>query len=238
MSDKVVRRRLADGSVKEYRYPRRRRGPPTVGDVIAAYKDSYEWRRLKPSTKKAYGFALEEIREHENVLVAEIRRRHIKNMRDDLSDTPAFANLVVAVWRNVLNQAVEDELVIANVAVGIKKLQTGEYVHWSEEQISYGLTNLTGSFWRLMVLGLYTGQRIGDCCRMTKADYDGSAIRVVQEKTGAKLWVEAHKDLRHELDSGAGPTTASIWSTRLLAPRTRLRPCQGSSVPKSDNTRR
>jgi len=50
-------------------------------------------------------------------------------------------------------------------------------------------------------LGRYTGQRRGDCCDMKWTDYNDltGKIFVVQEKTGTKVWVPAHKRLREHL---------------------------------------
>jgi integrase len=47
----------------------------------------------------------------------------------------------------------------------------------------------------------YTGQRPGDVRAMLLTDYDGEKIRVVQSKTGARVWVKAHKDLKPHLDT-------------------------------------
>ena len=47
----------------------------------------------------------------------------------------------------------------------------------------------------------YTGQRGGDVVGMLWADYDKGAINVVQEKTGAKVWVPCPKRLRTMLDA-------------------------------------
>nr|WP_246664600.1 tyrosine-type recombinase/integrase [Rhodoblastus acidophilus] len=47
---------------------------------------------------------------------------------------------------------------------------------------------------------LYTGQRRSDVHRMTWADIRGAAIRVVQQKTGAKLAIPLHSELRAVLD--------------------------------------
>ena len=43
---------------------------------------------------------------------------------------------------------------------------------------------------------LFTGQRRSDVHRMTWADVTGDTIRVVQQKTGAKLTIPLHADLR------------------------------------------
>ena len=50
-------------------------------------------------------------------------------------------------------------------------------------------------------LGLYTGQREGDCLAMSWHDYDGGHIKVVQSKTGAKLKIPVHKALKAVLDA-------------------------------------
>jgi enterobacteria phage integrase len=42
---------------------------------------------------------------------------------------------------------------------------------------------------------LYTGQRRSDAHRMTWADISGGIIRVVQQKTGAKLSIPLHRNL-------------------------------------------
>ncbi|WP_371307284.1 tyrosine-type recombinase/integrase [Azospirillum sp. TSA2s] len=52
---------------------------------------------------------------------------------------------------------------------------------------------------RAMVLALHTGRRSSDLIRMRWDDYDDSAIQVTQEKTGSRLWVPCHADLKVEL---------------------------------------
>lgn len=46
---------------------------------------------------------------------------------------------------------------------------------------------------------LHTGQRSSDLIKIRWDDYDGSAIQVTQEKTGSRLWVPCHEDLKVEL---------------------------------------
>jgi integrase len=50
-------------------------------------------------------------------------------------------------------------------------------------------------------LHLDTGQRRSDVHRMTWADVQGSKIRVIQQKTGTKLWIEMHSELRAILEA-------------------------------------
>jgi len=50
-------------------------------------------------------------------------------------------------------------------------------------------------------LALYTGQRRADVAAMGVGAYDGQGIAVVQEKTGAPLWIPAHPILKEALDA-------------------------------------
>ena len=50
---------------------------------------------------------------------------------------------------------------------------------------------------------LYTGQRGSDVCRLTQPDVSGR-LRVVQQKTGAKLVITVHRNLRTVLDASRG----------------------------------
>jgi len=52
---------------------------------------------------------------------------------------------------------------------------------------------------RAYALAKFTGQRCGDIANMTKAHRKDGAIRVVQSKTGAELWIHEHRVLAAEL---------------------------------------
>jgi integrase len=57
---------------------------------------------------------------------------------------------------------------------------------------------------RAYMLAKFTGQRCGDIANMTRANRKDGAIRVVQQKTGAELWILEHRDLAAELALGNG----------------------------------
>jgi integrase len=198
-SAKTVRRRLADGSVKTYTYERHRPRAWTLGRVIEAYKQSAAFTRLKPTTRRQYARLLNVLAPLDAVAVADIRRRNIRAIRDALAQTPAMANEVVKVARVVLAFALDEELIEFNPLVGLKPLAIGEHAPWPDAAIA-AIPELPAYIRRAAMLALYTGQRQSDVIRMTWADYDGSAIRVVQGKTGARLWVPCHSALREALD--------------------------------------
>ena len=201
-SDKRVTRRLADGSLKTYTYTKRPAPAAwTLGRLIIAYKKSAAFANLKPTSQAAYRRHLDYLAPLHEVVITEIKRRHIRSIRDALAvATPATANAVMKLARVVLEFAVEDDLLNYNVLHGMKKLPGGEHQPWTAAQIA-ALPLLPENLRRAAVLALYTGQRVGDVARMTWAAYDGVGIEVVQQKTGARLWVPAHAALRAELDA-------------------------------------
>jgi hypothetical protein len=59
---------------------------------------------------------------------------------------------------------------------------------------------------RTLALAKYTGQQCGDIAAMTRAPRKSGAIRVVEQKTGAELWIPEHSDVAVELARGTGCT--------------------------------
>lgn len=196
---KIVRKRMADGTIKEYRYQRKRPLVGSLGWLIQDYRQSPEFRGLAPSTKTTYLRAFGHMADLYAVAVEDIRRRHVKKLRDRHQDTPALANQIAAVFSVLFNYAVDQELRGDNPAYKLKPLPTGEYRRWSDAQLDVAMT-MPERFRRAVVLALYTGQRQGDLCAMRWSDYDGLGVAVVQQKTKVKLWIPAHVDLRAELD--------------------------------------
>jgi len=53
-------------------------------------------------------------------------------------------------------------------------------------------------------IGLCTGVRLGDLCKMTVSDYRDGRIRAIQSKTVEPVWVPAHPTLQKRLDTIQG----------------------------------
>ena len=70
---------------------------------------------------------------------------------------------------------------------------------WKEEAIDVALDGLVGISRTVFYLAYFTGQRSSDILKMKWADIAGKEIHVVQDKTGAELWVPLHPDLQAEL---------------------------------------
>lgn len=221
---KTVSRTLADGTVKTYSYERKKRtggaSVRTVESIVRAYRLSPSYKNLRPNSKRNYERALEDIIDtYGEVDIKAIKRRHVLTLRDSISDQPARANQLHVMFGIILQFAVDRDYIDYHPALRIKMLSTGEYATWPADLVERAITPGVLPEWarRAIVLGLNTGQREGDCIRMTWADYDGSAIRVVQEKTGAKLWIPCHATLRAELAAWKQDATSTTILVRPTA---------------------
>jgi integrase len=219
-SVRVVRKRLADGSIKEYRYehhqPRAgRNSPGTIGALLEAYKRSPEWQSKRPNTKASYGLYFNELDGLATQPVAALRRRFVLSIRDELASErgPATATRFVRTVSALLTWAVEREWIEHNPLTRIKALPGGHLRAWAAEEYDMVLPHLTEPLRRAVILARYTGQRRGDLIAMRWPQYDGRAIRLVQQKTGDEadgpMVIPAAAELRGELDA---------WRAGAIAP--------------------
>ena len=104
-------------------------------------------------------------------------------------------DLFTSVLAAMFAWAIYKEHVVANPADKMKKLQRKSLITkhepWSEAQIAHFLREAPRSLRDGVIVGLHTGQRLGDCLLMTKARSIGGEVRVKQEKTGNLVDVPA-----------------------------------------------
>lgn len=208
-ADKVVRKRLADGTIKEYRYsrapkPRIGRYPAgSVGALIVAYKRSPQWAERKPRTQVKVSHYLLVLEKLHQLPARDIRRRHILQLRDWVARTkgPAAANAFAQTAAGLFAWARDSDWVEYSPADRIKALKGGSFLTWTEGECAAALAGFPEHLRRAVLLGLYTGQRRGDLIAMRWSDYDGRLITLRQEKTGIELTIPVHRVLRAELDA-------------------------------------
>jgi integrase len=170
---------------------------------VSAYKASPGFKSLALKTRHEYASYVDIICKDWGPLpVSGIRRKHILALRDKHMETPSKANKLVTVLRIVLAFAIDREEIATNPARDIKKLKTGDgHSAWPETAIERFVEVAPPMMALALKLGLYTGQREGDCLSMSWHDDDGEQIYVAQNKTGTKLWIPVHSALRGALDA-------------------------------------
>ena len=70
--------------------------PGSFGALVADYFRSANFKDVKPSTRAEYRRVLESLQlAHGENPVRQLRRRHVRKMRDERTDTPGAANTIV-----------------------------------------------------------------------------------------------------------------------------------------------
>ena len=89
-----------------------------------------------------------------------------------------------------------------NPAVKVPKLVQGDgsgWKPWEPETIRVAMADFAGIARTAFYLAYFTEQLNSDIRKMKWADIAGDEVRVIQEKTGAEVWVPLHPDLQAEL---------------------------------------
>jgi integrase len=114
----------------------------------------------------------------------------------------------------LIKHAIEIGWLTHDPSVGIRRAKTTEIRSWTDVEIEAFESGWPiGTKERLAFgLMLYTGQRRSDVHRMTWADITGGTIRVVQQKTGAKLSIPLHRNLLAILTATERKHVALLYS--------------------------
>jgi integrase len=202
----IVRHKLADGTIKDYRYQSYSAKPvvhpkDTLSALIDAYKGSPEWHALAKVTQVNYALYLRPLDEIGHIEPATLRRRDILAMRDAIASSRGngAATGFVRAAGALFNWAVDRGWVDHNPVTKIRPLAGGELPAWRPEQARLPRANLPEHLRRVVILALYTGQRRGDLCKMGWSAYDGERIRLIQHKTKHPLVLPVHPVLKAEL---------------------------------------
>jgi integrase len=178
----------------------------TFEALIASYYQTPEFKDRKPRVQQEYRRTLEVIRQKNGPKdFTKLRRRDVIAARDAYADTWRKANAMVEMISIISRHAIDMEWITINAASGVKKLKGGEYQPWPDVKLrafeSYCSQNNLEWEMTSFMLGIGTGQRIGDLIAMEWDHYDGQFISVVQEKTAARLWVACPGFLSRYLDN-------------------------------------
>ena len=230
-----VRAKLADGSRAEYWYawrggPRLKGEPgspefmaaynaaiaaritPTAGtmfNVIAAYRQSDEFRRLAARTQADYWKHLDAIEKKWGGIpvaaMSDNRTRGLfKAWRDALAlKSKRQADYAWTILARVLSVGMDRGLVPANPCERggrIYKADRTEKVWGADDEAAF-LKAAPSHLHLALTLALWTGQRQGDLLKLRWADYDGAAIRLRQGKTKRRVVIPVGAPLKAALDA-------------------------------------
>lgn len=256
----IVRKKLRDGSVAEYHYawrggPRvegepgsaaylaslasarldhRAGGAKTMAGLVAGYKKSAEYGRLRPVTQAQYAKLLDRVVDRFGAMTVEEleapkARADFLEWRDSMMATPRKADLCMTLLKLVLGWAEDRAMIKVNRARGAKRLakrdRSGSI--WTVGELDRLDEVASKELWWAVLLALHTGIRRGDLIELKWADVGERTIDFVSSKTGKKVVVPITREcravlegIREERRAGAHVLTSSWkrpWSSAGLA---------------------
>jgi integrase len=193
----------------------------TLDWVIVKYKtESADWQKLKQSSKEIYNRRLDWLRErYGKADLSTFTERGVRRIRNKLAEHPSVADAVVdmigRLWRFAKEHLDMAELG-PNPAAEVAAIHTEHESApaWPEALCQAFEALQNPRLVRAYFLLRYTGQRRSDVVRMQTGQFDGTAIEVVQEKTGTYCWIPAHSRLREHLAATGIEGPYLLTSTR------------------------
>lgn len=184
----------------------------TIGALIISYKRSQDYKALKGSTQQVRGRILDKIAtKGGKALVAGLKTKHIK--ADISALAPHAANNRLKVWRTLLDQAIEDELIERNPARDVKKVAASTVGHhcWTDDEIAiYRAHHANGTKARLAFeLLLWTGARRGDAVRLGRQHISNGSLTYVSQKTSVEVCIPVLPEMQVEI--GLMPRTQMLF---------------------------
>lgn len=174
----------------------------SLGLLITEFYASRAFRDLKASSKQTYRAALEPLAKIHGHRTAKITHKQAAKLIAEIGETkPAMANLTKRVLQALYKYAVKADWVDANPVIGIDPFKGGTHHTWTEGELkTFEDRWPLGTRQRLAyTLLLYTTQRGGDVTRMNRADLVDGELHVIQQKTGAELYLPFVREIQRAL---------------------------------------
>jgi len=188
--------------------------------LIADYRLSDRWTRLKPRTRADYEkvmIYLEEkigTRDVKHLTRADV----IKAQRANLHRT-RFANYIPQMLVVLCEHAIDIGWITHNPAKGVRALETPTarkqaHIPWPDWAVDLFREQAAPMPRLIFEIGVGTVQRPGDWPRFTWGDYDGDRLKLVQGKTGKTLVIPCTERLRAALDGARGGLSVAPMPSR------------------------
>jgi len=174
----------------------------SLGLLVTEFYGSREFRNIKPSSQRTYRYVLETLVAKHGHRTARINHKQASKLIAEIGEKrPAMANLTKKVLQTVYKYAAKHDWVDTNPIIGIAPFKTGTHHTWTEGELhAFEKRWPLGTRQRLAyALYLYTCQRGGDVAKMTRADIVDGELHVIQQKTGAELYLPFVRELQQAL---------------------------------------
>ena len=193
--------------------------PGSMAALAAEWYQSPAFNSLEPASQRTYRAHLEKfLEDYRDDLVADVRAPHLLKIIGKRAGTPAAANALRNVLRQLFQFAFEHGWRADNPMRDVRRLKYKKepFPTWSEEDVAtFEAYWPSGTRARLaLYLMLYTGQRRSDVIRMGPQHVRGGHIVITQQKTRVVPAIPIHADLRAELATLKGDHLAFLMTER------------------------
>jgi len=139
----------------------------------------------------------------------QVSPRDVVQLRRHYADSYAVANRTMSILRQVMDYALEQDLIESNPCIGIKRVPQHTRTRRIEREEYAAIKAHAGPLLAVVMdLCYLTGQRIGDVLKIKRADLREEGIYVEQEKTHARLVVAWTPELREAVECAK-----SLWGS-------------------------
>lgn len=172
----------------------------TFAKLVKEYQGSAEFAAKSDGTRKTYNSILKQAVDLLGDFPLEaVDRTAIQMILDRSEWGGGKHNLFVAVIGVIYKWGRARGRTESQPTQGIAVAETGEHAAWPNDVLEEAL-RAEGRPGLAVALLLYTGQRIGDVCAMRWSAIKGDALTVTQQKTGKRLVIALHAELRAVLE--------------------------------------
>lgn len=179
----------------------------TLGWLMASFKGSPRFKALAEHTQWTYAKHFDRMASLSHFRVDEIKRRHVRAMRDQLGHQPRTADAFVTACGSLFKHAIDLDLIEINPAHNISRLANSQaYRAWPDEAVARfeeaGRRDVLPR-WALtaFMVGRFVGGRRANVLRLGWAHYDGIRIAYQPVKGGEAVDMPAPALLKHHLDA-------------------------------------
>ena len=168
----------------------------TFDELFKDYSNTDSYKKLSVASWRGYAYGAKNLSSHfKNRDATKLRRSDFIKMKDEMSNRPGSANLVLRVASILYGHALDRDLIAANPVANMKKNKLQGHEKWNPEEVRKLISEADERISIAVALAWYTGQREGDILAMRMGDYTDGYIALTQSKTKTEMKIKVHPDL-------------------------------------------
>lgn len=192
----------------------------TIGFLVARYLESKRFEDLAKNTKRQRMLNLNRIlAKYDTVPFSQITTQRLRLDMEDMSDTPAAANIYIITWRALIRFALKFDYINLNPTLNLElySLAGDGFLHWTQSDVSnFETAYPIGTMPRLAFEFLVTlGARQSDLIRLGPNNIENGVLKFHTKKTQVPVSIKIPESL-----DAAIAAMGQIGETFITSPHT------------------